>query len=111
MTNRIKRVNELLKKEIGSLFIKEINLPDCLTTITRIEASPNLQQARVYISVMPEEKQEEVFKVLNQSIYNIQQELNKRLNMRPVPKIMFRKEEKTKQAARVEELLEKIRKD
>jgi ribosome-binding factor A len=111
MTHRIKRVNELLKEEIGSLFLKEINLPDCLTTITRVEASPNLQQARIYISVMPEEKKEEVFKVLNNSIYNIQQELNKRLNMRPVPKIMFRKEEKTKQAARVEELLEKIKKD
>ena len=110
MTDRIKRVNKLLKEEIGSLFLKEINLPDCLATITRVEASPNLQQARVYISVMPEEKKEEVFEVLNKSIYNIQQELNKRLNMRPVPKIMFRKEEKTKQAARVEELLEKIRK-
>jgi len=111
MTHRIKRVNELLKEEIGSLFLKEINLPDCLTTITRVEVSPNLQQARVYISVMPEEKKEEVFKVLNKSIYNIQQELNKRLNMRPVPKIMFKKEEKTKQAARIEELLEKIKKD
>ncbi len=111
MTNRIKRVNNLLKEEIGSLFLKEINLPNCLTTITRVDSSPNLQQAKIYVSVMPEEKQEEVFKILNNSIYNIQQELNKRLNMRPVPKIMFKKEEKTKQAARVEELLEKIKKD
>ena len=110
MTHRIKRVNKLLKEEIGNIILKEVSLPECLVTITQADASPNLQQAKIYISVMPEEKQEEVFEVLNNSIYNIQQELNKRLNMRPVPKIMFRKEEKTKQAARVEELLEKIRK-
>ncbi len=111
MTDRIKKVNELLKEEIGSLFLKELNLPECLTTITRVEASPNLQQARVYISVMPESKKEEVFEVLNKEIYSIQQGLNKRLNMRPVPKIIFKKEEKTEQAARIEELLEKIEKN
>ena len=37
-------------------------------------------------------------------------EINKKLNMRPIPKIIFVKDEKVKEAARVEELLNKIKK-
>lgn len=110
MAKRIPRVNQVLKREIGSI-ITDIDLTDCLVTITRVECSLNLQEAKVYVSVLAEEKSVEVFRVLNREIYDIQQKLNKRLKMRPVPKIIFRKEEKTKQAAKIEKLLDEIKKE
>ena len=99
--NRISRVNQLLKEEIGRILLKEIDLAEGLITITRVETSSNLQETRVYISVMPADQIDRVFRDLDREIYNIQQNLNKRLKMRPVPKIKFQKEERTKEAEKV----------
>ncbi len=112
MNNRLYRVNSLLKKELSEILLKEIDFPaNLLITITRAEASPNLREAKIYLAVMPEVKIEKVFQILNKKIYKIQQALNKRLKMRPIPKIVFCKEEATETAARVEQLLEKIKKN
>ncbi|MDP3990819.1 MAG: 30S ribosome-binding factor RbfA [Candidatus Nealsonbacteria bacterium] len=109
---RIQRVNQLLKKELSRIIFKQLDLPkDVLTTVTRVETAPNLIQVRVYISVLPEEQSKLVLQGLNRNIYGIQQQLNKRLNMRPIPKIIFIKEEQTIEAGRVEELLDKIQKN
>ncbi|MBZ9578035.1 30S ribosome-binding factor RbfA [Patescibacteria group bacterium] len=110
MSNRIQRVNALIKNELSQILLKEVGFPkDTLVTITRVESSVNLNQAKIYISVMSEDNIDEVFEILNRRIYDIQQTLNRRLKMRPIPKIEFKKEEKTEEAARVEELLEEIK--
>lgn len=105
------RVNQLIKKELAQIILREINFPkDLLMTVTRVETSANLIQAKVYVSVMPENKSTQVLEILNKYIYDIQQKLNKRLKMRPIPRIIFVQEKKTQEAARIEELLEKIHK-
>lgn len=109
--NRAQRVNQLLKKEIGIIFLKEIDFSDAFVTITKVETSGNLFEAKVFISIMPEKYSKSVFNLLNNQIYEIQQKLNKRLKTRPVPKIMFKLEQKTKSAARIEEILNKIKDD
>lgn len=109
MSKRIKKVNELIKRQLSQLILKEIDFPlGILVTITRLETSADLNQAKVFIGVIPEEQTDRVFRILNREIYELQQKLNKLLKMRPIPKIEFRKEERTKEAARVEELLEEI---
>lgn len=108
MNNRISKVNQLLKKEIAQIVLRELNLQDVFVTITRVETSKDLRQTGVYISTMPEGQADRVLRILGREIYGIQQAINKRLNMRPIPKITFKKEGKTKEAARVEELLTKI---
>jgi ribosome-binding factor A len=60
---------------------------------------------------MPESKSDRAQEILKRKVYYIQQCLNKRLKMRPIPKIGFKKEGKTKQADRVEELLEQLKKE
>lgn len=110
MSNRIEKVNSLIQGELSQIILKEVDFSkDVLVTITRVETIVNLSDARIYISVIPENQRDKVFETLNRRIYDIQQCLNRRLNMRPIPKIEFRKEEKTQQAARVEELLKEIK--
>ena len=112
MNPRIPKVNQLLQEELGSILLREIELPDgVLVTVTRVGATGNLQEAKVYISVMPEARLEDVFVVLNRNIYAVQQMLNKRLKMRPVPRIKWTIETKTSEAQRIEELLEKTREE
>lgn len=109
--NRIQRVNELIKEEVSQLLLKEVDFPEkILATVTRAETSVDLKQAKVYISVIPKEEIPKVMKILDSKIYDIQQKLNKRLTMKIVPRIKFMEEKKTVEAARIEELLEKIKK-
>lgn len=112
MSQRILRVNQLIKKEISQIILKEVDFPKgTLATVTRVETSSNLIEAKVYISVMPESKAELVLQILTRLIYFLQQQINKRLKMRPVPQIKFFEEIKTKEAAEIEKLLEEIKKE
>jgi len=112
VTERILQVNELLQQELGIILLRELDVQqNTLVTLTRVDAAPNLQQAKIYISVMPEEKAKEVLKLLQKEVYGIQQLLNKRLNMRPVPRIEWVLEEKTKEAQEIEEILDKIKEE
>ena len=112
MSKRIQQVNQLIKKEISQIFLREVVFPEkTLATVTRVETADNLKQSKIYISVMPENKTESIFQILNSQIYRLQQELNHKLNMRPVPRIYFVGEKETATAGRVEEILEKLKKD
>ena len=110
MSNRIEKVNSLLEHEIGGIIVKDFAFPETLVTLTHVQASANLIEAKAYISVMPESQAQKVLGALRSHVYNIQQQVNKKLNMRPIPKIIFVKDEKTKEALRVEELLNKLKK-
>ncbi len=104
------KLNKILQKELGQIILRELDLAsDVMVTVTRVEVSLNGFFARVYISVLPVEKKEEIIRKIDRKIFFIQQQLNKKLKIRPVPKIEFVKEEKTEGAARVEELLKKIK--
>lgn len=111
MTRRIQKINQLIKKEISQLLFKEVEFPrDTLVTVTRVVTSPDFLESKVYVSVMPEERFKKILEILNQKIYELQQKINKRLKMRPVPRIKFKEEKATSQAAKIEELLERIKK-
>jgi len=107
---RVEKIQSLIQQELAKIILREIDFPqNVLATITRVYVPSNLEVANVYISVLPEEKTSEVFQSLNRNIYSLQQFLNKKLRMRPVPKIQFFREKKIAEASRVEELLAEIK--
>jgi ribosome-binding factor A len=111
ISKRIKRVNQLIKCEISQILLREIDYPkDILVTVTRAETSPDLRESRVFISIMPEENGKKIIQFLNRRIYCLQQKINKKLKMKPVPKITFCEEKKTKEAARIEKILDELKK-
>jgi ribosome-binding factor A len=112
MSNRIEKVNSLLEKEIGKILQKDFDFSDDgMVTLTHVDASGNLIEAKVYISVYPEEKAEWVVSVLNKAAYTIQGKINRTVRMRPVPKIFFVHDKEVSKAAQVEKLLNQLKKD
>ena len=109
MSKRIEKVNSLLQKEISKIILKDFDFASSLVTVTYVDATANLIETRAYVSVFPEEKTDNVVQVLNKGVYNVQQKINKMLFMRPIPKIKFVADRKIKEAAKVEELLKKIK--
>lgn len=111
MSERIPKVNQLIKRELGQILLREIDFPkNTLATVTRVETSVDLEEAKIYVSVIPEGQISRVLHILNTRVYNLQQKLNKRLQMRPTPRIRFCQEKETIQAGRIEEILEGLKK-
>lgn len=110
MSERIKKINDLLRDEIGKILLKNLIIKEgVLVTVMGVSVSPTLEHATVKISVLPEIAAKEVMKNIKYQIYDIQQQLNKRLVMRPVPKIRFEIDTTEEHAGRIENLLQKIK--
>jgi ribosome-binding factor A len=109
--NRTLRVSKLFKRELANIFLHDLDFPDkTFVTILDVAVSQNLQQAKVYITITPAERSQEVFSILKRNIFAIQQNLNKRLKMRPTPKISWATGAYASRAQRIEELLDQITK-
>lgn len=93
---------------IADILLRDIHFPEgVLVTVTRISASEDLYYADVFISVLASDAagEKEVLNQLSRATGEIQHELNKRLRMRPVPRITFAIDQEEKRRERVEKLL------
>jgi ribosome-binding factor A len=106
MSNRIEKINSLLRDEISKIVLRDFAFsPEILVTVTRVDSSSNLIEAKVYVSVFPDTKADGIVNAMQKSVYDIQYKINRTLRQRPIPKIRFVKETEISKAARVEELL------
>jgi ribosome-binding factor A len=106
---RIGKINELIKRELGKIILKEIGFPkNILVTLTDAQTSKDLRESKVFVSVIPKRETGNALRILEKEIYNLQQILNRRLMMRPVPKIKFLEDKELEKAQKVDEILNKI---
>jgi len=107
MSERIQRVNQLIKRELSQMILKEFDFQArALVTITRVDTSSDLTQAKVYVSSIPDSFK--AIKILNYKVNYLQYRLKKRLRMKIIPRIKFFEEKQAAEASRIEEILEKI---
>lgn len=107
---RVEKINSLLEQEISKILLREFGFDNAMVTLTHVNATANLIEARAYVSVIPEEKTEKIVKTLNREVYVVQKKINKMLNMRPIPKIIFVKDTQISGASRIEGILELLKK-
>lgn len=108
MSRRIERVNELILREIGSVVAKEIETAGPLLTFTRVQTSSDLHYTDIYFTSFPTDALEEMYSKLEKKVFSIQQSLNKRLRMRPVPKIRFHIDKTEREAAKIDEIIKEL---
>lgn len=106
---RIERINELILREMGPLFLREVEFPiGSLATITRVDTSKDLFYAHIYISVLPANKTGSVLTALRKNVGRLQFLLNKRLKMHPSPRIEFRIDTTEEKAEEVEKVINEV---
>jgi|SRR3989344_449169 len=109
MSERIAKLNDLLRDEVGKILTSELEgIDDVLITVVGADTSPTLEHANIRISVFPPNQESAILKKIKQQIYHIQQTLNKRLVMRPVPKIRFEIDQTEERASKIEELFKNL---
>ena len=102
---RHQRVSNLIKDELSKLMIREVETPGALATITDVEVGKKLDLAVIKFSVIPMEKAEEVLRILNKSRGELQHLLLKKINIKPMPKIVFEIDRGLEHAAKIEKIL------
>lgn len=112
MSHRILQINELIRQELGRLLLIEIDFPkNCLATITGVDTSKDLRHAKVYITVIPVSYTKKILDKLTKSSGRLQFLLNKKLTMKPLPRLSFVIDEMEKKATEIESLLDQIKKN
>lgn len=113
MSLRANRVGEQMKKELGDIISRKIKDPRIgFVTITDVEVTGDLQQAKVYISVLGGEAQREnTLKGLAKAKGFIRSEIGQRIRLRKTPEIIFEFDESVDYGNRIESLIHQIHED
>jgi ribosome-binding factor A len=89
---RITRVNELLKREIANLIERHIeHKKDCLISVTEVNTTPDLRQAKVHISILGDNDiKKEMMIHLQKKRAFIQQLVSRHITLKYTPVLEFK---------------------
>ena len=110
MSQRLDRVDELLRQEIGAILAKEVNDPRIgFVTVTKVETTPDLSMARVWVSVIgtPEERKATV-RALEHAMPFVRRLLGERIRIRRIPVLHVRRDETIDRGTRILKLIDDI---
>ena len=90
-SNRIGRINEEIQKELSSLIriLKDPRVQDTMISITRVETTPDLRWAKVYVSFLQEDRAAGAIKGLKSASGYLRRELGRALNLRYTPELQW----------------------
>ena len=90
-TPRQNKVARLIQKDLSDMFQKFARdwLPGVIISVSTVRISPDLEYAKVYLSIFTTEKGQEVLNQLNEIIKEIRYQLGQRVRnqLRKVPEI------------------------
>ncbi|MEO7414624.1 MAG: 30S ribosome-binding factor RbfA [Opitutaceae bacterium] len=109
MSTRMIRVNELVQRELSAILRKNYQSEAVAITITQVRVSPDLHDARVFISVVGgDEVAEQKLRWLRTKATEIRQEIGRRIVLKFLPKFEYRIDESTAHSVRMLQLLDEI---
>ncbi|MFA6285481.1 MAG: 30S ribosome-binding factor RbfA [Parcubacteria group bacterium] len=108
-SSRLNRVNELIKITLAEIISREVELPPgVFATVMKVDTTRDLRYAQVFVSVFPENKFGKTMEFLQKRIYSVQGELNKKLHMKPLPRIEFVCDHTEAEADKIEKMLKEL---
>jgi ribosome-binding factor A len=105
------RVAQSIKRELAEIIRKDIKDPRIggIVSITDVECTQDLRNARVFISVFGDQPvRESTMVALNEQVKHIRGELCRRLGLRFAPEMTLKLDDSLERGARVTDLLGKI---
>jgi ribosome-binding factor A len=107
--SRTSRVGDHIHRILANIIAQEFKDPRAgMITLSQVNISPDLRQAKVFITVLPEEKILETVNILNQAAGFFRSRLAKQLALRVVPRLQFVYDELQIKGLRMGTLLAKI---
>ncbi|MFK2825038.1 30S ribosome-binding factor RbfA [Bacillus sp. B190/17] len=110
MSLRSNRVGEQMKKELTDILNRKVKDPRIgFITVTDVEVTGDLQQAKVYITVLGnEQEREDTLKALTKAKGFIRSEVGQRIRLRKTPELLFEIDASIEYGNRIDTLLREI---
>lgn len=90
MSKRCEQVASELQHQLSEIINRELETPlDCLITILKVIVSPDLKIAKIYISVLPENKRGTGLDYLNKTNNFIRNKLRSKIHLYTLPELRF----------------------
>ena len=109
-SNRIGRINEEIQKELASLLrnLKDPRVQDTMISITRVEATPDLRYAKVYVSFLEESRAKDALKGLKSAGGYLRRELGRALQLRYTPELVWELDDSITYGAKMLKLINSL---
>ena len=107
---RLNKIGRLLQKELGDLFLRQTKaLPGTLVSVSAVRVSPDLSVAKVYLSIFPTEKADELMGAIETNKKTIRYDLGQRvrLQLRRIPELIFSRDDSLDYVENIDQLLNK----
>ncbi len=112
MSVRTDKVSELIKKEISMILLKDLSDPALgFVTITSVKISPDLRNAKIYISVFDKDLRGNALDHLNNAKGHVRTKLASRLHLKHTPELNFFIDETLDYVENIENLIKEIHKN
>ena len=109
-TTRQAKIARLLQKALSEIFRRQTSKTHgVIVSVSNVRVTPDLSLARVYLSVFPSEKGEEILNNINNSTKTIRYELAQkvRFQLRKTPELAFHLDDSLDYIERIDDLLKK----
>jgi ribosome-binding factor A len=110
MTQRTERIDELLRQEIGQALEREVTDPGVgFVTVTKVETTPDLAHARVWVSVIgSDERHKEALAALRRAMPYIRHGLGSKIRLRRIPELEVRLDDTLQRGTRVLQIINEL---
>ena len=111
-TRRQKRVASLIKEQLSHLLIEGIqDSSSGLITITRVEMSPDLKTAHIYLSIFGGERDEAILELLDEKKGYLRKSIATKVKLKYNPLLIFSFDPNPDYEEKIDKLIKHIRKD
>lgn len=109
-SNRINRINEEIQKSIAAHIpnLKDPRVSGTMISVTRVETTPDLRYAKVYVSFLEEDKAADAMKGLKSAGGYLRREVGSDLKLRYTPEIMWALDDSIRYGAKLLELINSL---
>jgi len=110
MTQRTNRIDELLRQEIGGIIARDVADPRIgFATITKVETTPDLRHAKVWVSVIGQQKERAAtISALGRAMPFVRHELGRTLRIKRIPDLHVQLDDTAERGTRVLQLLHEL---
>ncbi len=105
--SRKQQIESLIERELSQAINKEIEIKDCLITISFVRSDPDLKTARIGISVLPSNLTGTALRELRKKSGLMARELQRKTQWKRVPKLDWRVDRSSKKAEEIQRDIDK----
>ena len=106
---RPQKIADLMQRELSELLQREVRDPRVgMVTITSVDVSPDLSHAKVYFTILNNEKKDETTKGLQRAASFLRSQLSRRMSMYTTPELRFVYDESVERGDRLSRLIDSV---